>query len=1167
MRIERLMLERFGRFSDAAIDLSGADVRLHVLLGDNEAGKSTTLHAIGDLLFGIDVRTPYAFQHNYDALRIAAEIRAADGRRLLFRRLKRAKNTLRDLDDQVLPDTALAPFLGGAGRPVFDGLFGLNQQALRDGGQDMLDAQGDLGRMLFEAGSHVRGLSAARKALEEEADRLFRPSAQKRVFNQALGAYQEARKRVDELIVRAEDWERNAAALDEAEAEWAEIRARRETIGRERARANRIRQLLPHIAALRGAEAALADLTDAPDMPADAESRFNDAVLRLRLAADSLERADAAAEAARAEIESVTVPFALLDRAPEIRRSGEMLGRSRDQNVDLPKRKTECAETVKRLGDLCRRLGLDLTVEQLVVAIPTDTATADLRQRISAHAAIEQAVRDAARQRDEAALEAAQAAQVLAAVPAPSDMAGLRATLDAVKAHGDLGARHTGLVQAHDAVRTRLDTRVAALPLWPGNGRDLAAAPVPDGATVARFAKILADAELRLSRAEERRAEAQAAIHDADRALARLESEGTVPTAEALAEARALRAQGWALVRRRYIAGEAVGKDEIAGYAPPDGLVAAYERSVAEADALADSHAREAKRVERHAHLTGDRAAAARQSEAATVEAEAAAGTLTAIEEEWRAAWTPAGIAPLPPREMEGWLAERARIMEEGERLATLTGERDACAALIAQSHVALRAGLPSDDGVGGDAPLAALLRRAEAILDEAVGLAATRGRLVTRHDERADAAARAAAALARAEAARDKWNADWSGALAAAGLPATWTPAAVGAALDLWQEVRRAADTLGQLTHRIEAMESDQADFAALVRRVVSEVAPDLADVVPTDAAPRLAERLKEAEAAARRRIAAGERLEAARAEEAEARVAHEAANRALEMLRGLACCQSDEGIVPAIRNAARKAELAREVEGLRTTIVQNADGLSLAEALAEADAADPEAVRAAVNRLDEEDTALLDRTRAVSERLAACKAAQADMARGHGAADAAQDMADAEAALAECARRWMVLKSAALLLGQGIDGFRQAQQGPLVTRAGELFGLLTRGSFAGLTVDYDERDRPILLGRRPDGARLGVEAMSEGARDQLFLALRLAAVELYVGAAEPLPFIADDLFVNFDEGRAGAGIEALIALGAATQVVLFTHHAHIAELATAKGGAGVVAVQRIAA
>jgi chromosome segregation protein len=47
-----------------------------------------------------------------------------------------------------------------------------------------------------------------------------------------------------------------------------------------------------------------------------------------------------------------------------------------------------------------------------------------------------------------------------------------------------------------------------------------------------------------------------------------------------------------------------------------------------------------------------------------------------------------------------------------------------------------------------------------------------------------------------------------------------------------------------------------------------------------------------------------------------------------------------------------------------------------------------------------------------------------------------------------------------------------------------------------------------PCLVGRRPNGETVRVAEMSTGARDQLYLALRLAYLEEYATQAEPAPF-----------------------------------------------------------
>jgi uncharacterized protein YhaN len=73
----------------------------------------------------------------------------------------------------------------------------------------------------------------------------------------------------------------------------------------------------------------------------------------------------------------------------------------------------------------------------------------------------------------------------------------------------------------------------------------------------------------------------------------------------------------------------------------------------------------------------------------------------------------------------------------------------------------------------------------------------------------------------------------------------------------------------------------------------------------------------------------------------------------------------------------------------------------------------------------------------------------------------------------------------------------------------------------------------------------------MSDGTRDQLFLAFRIASIEQYCAAAEPLPFIADDLLVHFDDERSAATLELLGKLAQTTQVLLFTHHASVRDMA----------------
>lgn len=111
-------------------------------------------------------------------------------------------------------------------------------------------------------------------------------------------------------------------------------------------------------------------------------------------------------------------------------------------------------------------------------------------------------------------------------------------------------------------------------------------------------------------------------------------------------------------------------------------------------------------------------------------------------------------------------------------------------------------------------------------------------------------------------------------------------------------------------------------------------------------------------------------------------------------------------------------------------------------------------------------------------------------------------------------------------------------------------MFATLTSGSFTRLTIDDDDGSL-VLKGIRPDGRLVGVKGMSDGSHNQLYLALRLASLESWLQAHEPIPFIVDDILLTFDNQRASAALVVLAELSRKTQVLFFTHHRHLVDLA----------------
>lgn len=87
----------------------------------------------------------------------------------------------------------------------------------------------------------------------------------------------------------------------------------------------------------------------------------------------------------------------------------------------------------------------------------------------------------------------------------------------------------------------------------------------------------------------------------------------------------------------------------------------------------------------------------------------------------------------------------------------------------------------------------------------------------------------------------------------------------------------------------------------------------------------------------------------------------------------------------------------------------------------------------------------------------------------------------------------------------------------------------------------------------------------MSEGTGDQLVLALRLAALELRCAAQPAMPLVLDDVLVTSDDDRAANSLRALAKFAEGTQVLIFTRHRHLLDVARATLDPELVAFHRL--
>jgi len=279
----------------------------------------------------------------------------------------------------------------------------------------------------------------------------------------------------------------------------------------------------------------------------------------------------------------------------------------------------------------------------------------------------------------------------------------------------------------------------------------------------------------------------------------------------------------------------------------------------------------------------------------------------------------------------------------------------------------------------------------------------------------------------------------------------------------------------------------------------------------------------------------------------------------RVADLLKEARCRETSEFEAAEARSVACQGCRER-LAAVERFLLENGDGLPVTVLEAEAAAVSPDELPAVLTEVNGRLEELQSRRQELNTEIGEENAELRRMDGSSAAAEAEEQVQAALASLRGDVARYTRIRAAFHLLKNAMNRYREKNQAPLLLRAGELFGRITAGAFPRLMTDIGPEDEPVLMGVRSDGARLGVEGMSSGTRDQLYLALRLATAETY-SQGEPLPFIVDDVLVNFDEERTAATLRVLREMGRHTQVILFTHHRHLAALAEelAQAGAGV--------
>ncbi|MES3027223.1 MAG: AAA family ATPase [Pseudomonadota bacterium] len=1133
MRLRRLSLLKYGVFEDRTFDFGDGTIDLHLIVGPNEAGKSTLLSGISDLLFNIPERTPYGFRHGMSDLAIAACLEHGGETLDLVRRKKR-KDPLTTPQGEALAESVLYPFLGGADRDTFGKMFGLNQTRMREGGDSFLEGAPQAARAVLEAEGGLAGLGGLLAELDTQADGLFAPNARTKPLNIKLAERKDAEQRARDQAVDERQWTTMNARQAAAETLRRGLIARLAEVAGRMATLERIRRVRPLLAALDGRARELAPLVRLPHLPADAEPRRLQAERQLTAGDARLQTLREALERARS-VQEEAVDALLLAEAETIERLLDGRGVYEDRRRALPRRADDLAGLSAAIARLKTDGGL-AALSDPPAKIDRDRLRLAFEAAREARATLQRLSEADTRLRRDLEDETRR----LATIGAVDGLTSLRVRLE--QAPRDVARQRAASRRALEAAAQRAAQELARLRPWPGEPATLSAASPPAEAVIdetrTRFTQLDSEA------AELRRAlsEAEARLIDTRAALSKLNDDGAaLPTPAVLAAARQARDTAWTGLREAPL-GDLEDRRLAAS---------AYERLVREADDLADRRQTEADRLA--AHLMHSVEAGRHEARAAAARAGLAevADRLAEASAAWAAHCRQLGFADaITPAEMSAWAQARQRALEAQQALADLSTDAVEVAVQVERHLSALAEAVTAaepgatieDDPDALIAQVAAMVRKLEERQLERSRVEEVVARLGAEMRRSGDA-------VALETLVSERRTRDLAEAVAACGLAGVSDEVALAAALaafDTWVANLGAHD---QMAERVRLIQADlvefEGDVARLLARLGRTAEPDMGLTLQ-----RLGEALEVAKAVQVRSEGAAREAAGITREMTTLQDELGAAGTDLAELVTLAGLDDPSGLAEVIAQAASRDHLEADLDRLRRELDEAGDGHPVDVLRDEVATLEPDVLAAEMSTLEAERHDLGDQRDAAAAELTEAAQEINLQASGSNAAAALQEAEDARAEASTQAERYVEARSVGALLRWAITRHRRTRAGPLIARASQIMATVTAGAFDGLDLDFEQGDDPVVVGVRASGERLASAAMSEGARDQLYLALRLAAVEERA-ARHPLPFIADDLLVNGDDERCAAILGALAHLARRTQVLCFTHHEHLVPIA----------------
>jgi uncharacterized protein YhaN len=1129
MRIERLSLDFFGRFTGKVLDFgrAGRASDFHVIYGSNEAGKTTTMEAYLRLLYGFPHREPYGFLHQRQNLRVSGLLDIG-GETRLFTRLPSRSGNLRGEADAALPETAIASHLGGLSLDDYRSLLCLDDDTIEKGGEDIASARGDIGRLLFSAAAGVADLNAVLEQARVEASGLYKKRASTTRVSELKRELNDVETNIRNLDVSAHAWRKLKDALQTAKDGEALARRARDELRAEQARIAALRQALPKLGELDRLTDEIADCANYPEKidinPEDlvtmrTERGKTDAELRRLM--DDLD----GAETARAALVIDADRLALAEQLDDL---DELRSRMQTAALDLPRRERAHEEALSDMTRIAQELGVpeDCDVTALVTSSVEIAALEDLRDKMREATAARESGQSELVGLQTRIDQARKAHQALLEDP-PTRM-GLLDLLGRYDADSLTSAVATA-TQAIASANTVLEQALDALSIGACIFNTLPASPA-DPSTATDLAHRHAELKEKIGRSDDRLERLDEDIAALRAKITRLSEDARIATDEEAQAAQALRDALWQTHR------ETLTSESADSFSPA-------MKMVDDINAARLAHARELGELRK---LLQDLADAEARATKTREQRDGLAQQAREIENHVQGLCSQIGLPTLSPLALSDWVALHAKAITAGQQRHRLAEHHRETLDRAERLRRAL-APLVALESPTFDAALLAARRLAETerlYRDEVRAAsnktAALEDDLERRQGEQAaleDTAKRTAAA----------WKAKVHELFGE-----VLSPDQLVAALRLLRDLREHNEKRRQAERQVNAMQDDQRRFMEACGILGARFGIGERD--PLETFRRLREVAEQAQADNSRHGELVTKLENSTTRRTELEAKLQDIDRKVAELGAVFPEMVDTSTIDALRIAVGKGlvviKIGERVAELKRQILDDLTLRQVEEArhlLADETATTLEAKAKSLETdldLAEERMSTVTVARANAER---------DLGNVTGGAEIAELVerrATLQMQIEEAVLEYLEWDFGLRLAEDAIRRYRDRHRSDMMAATERAFSQLTNGAYQKLLTQSDGAAE-ILLAVDASGSPKQIGDMSKGTRFQLYLALRAAAYEQMVAQGVQLPFFCDDVFETFDEDRTRAACGLMERIGKSGQAIYLTHHRHVVEIA----------------